>query len=166
MGSPAHLVRRFFRSLRSAGPEADDELWALEQLVPGEADLWKQMPGFDRRHAVGVAREVDRLLAQGGERPVLAAALLHDVGKIASGFNVWQRVAATVWTGVRGRQKVAAGDGRMAQYVRHPDIGATLLREAGSDPLTVAWAAEHHLPTARWTLPLEIARALKAADDD
>jgi len=37
---------------------------------------------------------------------------------------------------------------------------------AGSAPLTVAWAAEHHLPPEDWTVPATIGRALKDADDD
>lgn len=166
MGSPVHLAKRFFGALGSGEPAAVDTQWAEGQLVPGEIELWRQMVALDRRHAAGVAREVDRILGPGTARPVLAAALLHDVGKVASGFNVWQRVVATLWTGVRGRENLATGDGRLAQYVRHPEIGGALLRKAGADPLTVAWAAEHHLPANQWTLPLEIARALKAADDD
>ncbi|MCU1379593.1 MAG: hypothetical protein JWN29_2576, partial [Acidimicrobiales bacterium] len=44
--------------------------------------------------------------------------------------------------------------------------GAELLAEAGSDPLTVAWAAEHHMPSSRWTVPGQVATALAGADDD
>ena len=44
--------------------------------------------------------------------------------------------------------------------------GDDLLGLAGSAPLTVAWAAEHHLPPEEWTVPIAIGQALKAADDD
>jgi hypothetical protein len=37
---------------------------------------------------------------------------------------------------------------------------------AGSDPLTVAWAEQHHLPDEEWTVEPELAAALSAADDD
>ena len=47
-----------------------------------------------------------------------------------------------------------------------PELGADLLGMAGSAPLTVAWAAEHHLPADQWTVPVHIGEALKAADDD
>jgi hypothetical protein len=56
--------------------------------------------------------------------------------------------------------------GRVGRYLCHDEIGAGLLAAAGSDGLTVAWAREHHLAPERWTVPAEIARALKAADDD
>ncbi|MEA3056610.1 MAG: hypothetical protein QOD30_2042, partial [Actinomycetota bacterium] len=51
-------------------------------------------------------------------------------------------------------------------YLHHDEVGAKLLRDAGSDELTVAWAREHHLPRDRWSLPLDAGDALKAADDD
>ena len=50
--------------------------------------------------------------------------------------------------------------------MEHPRLGADLLGMAGSAPLTVAWAAEHHLPPEDWTVPRPIGEALKAADDD
>jgi hypothetical protein len=56
--------------------------------------------------------------------------------------------------------------GRVGRYLEHPRIGAGLLDQAGSDPLTVTWVAQHHLPPERWTLPASVAAALKAADDD
>ena len=64
------------------------------------------------------------------------------------------------WAGARGPL------GRVGRYLDHSRIGAELLEEAGSDPLTVRWAAEHHFPPARWSLPAPVASALKAADDD
>lgn len=163
MASPAHLATRFFTSLWPGGPTAADDAWATHYLNAGETLLWRRMPGFDRRHAVGVARRVASALGEDATRPVIAAALLHDVGKIESGFGVWGRVLATVWSAVRGRERLG---GRVKTYVSHPEIGAQLLRDANADDLTVAWTAEHHLPPARWTVAPELADALKAADDD
>jgi len=116
------------------------------------------MSGPDRRHAVAVARRV--------QPPAVAAALLHDVGKIDSNLGTWERAAATAAALLLGRRRVAAGSGRAARYLRHDVIGAALLESAGSDPLTVAWAREHHLTPDRWTVPADVGVALKAADDD
>jgi hypothetical protein len=158
-----HLAKRFLTSLWPGGPTAADDAWATRYLNAGETLLWRRMPGFDRRHAVGVARRVCAALGDDATRPVVAAALLHDVGKIESGFGVWRRVLATVWIAVRGRDNVG---GRFRTYARHPAIGGDLLRDAGADSLTVAWAHEHHLPAERWTVPEDLAAALKSADDD
>ena len=160
----AHLVRRFLTSLWPGGPPAASENWVLDSLLAGEADLWRRMSGPDRRHAVSVARRVDDRLG-GADRSVLAAALLHDVGKVASGLGTLARVPATL-AGMVGGDRVRSSDGRIGRYLRHPQIGADLLDTAGSDELTVAWAAQHHLPAERWTVDQAIAEALHAADDD
>jgi putative nucleotidyltransferase with HDIG domain len=119
------------------------------------------MSGPDRRHAVGVARALGAI----DEPWVVAAALLHDVGKVDSQLSTFARVPATL-AGMAARDRVASGGGRVARYLRHDVIGAELLDAAGSHPLTVAWAREHHLPPERWTVPRPIGDALKAADDD
>jgi hypothetical protein len=104
---------------------------------------------------------------------VLAAALLHDVGKTVAAIGTFRRVAVTVLAKAGGYDRVAAwaaqGPGwrqRAGQYVAHPEIGADLLRKAGSDPLTVAWAAEHQGEDRSGVVPSQVAQALTAADDD
>ncbi len=164
MAGAAHLVSRFFGSLLPRGPGRSDAAWALDQLLEGERDVWASMSKQDRRHAAGVARRV--------ERPVLAAALLHDCGKTVSGLGTYGRVIATLSLAVAGRDQAVAWTEtagftrRVGLYAEHPQLGADLLGLAGSAPLTVAWAREHHLPAEDWTVPRHIGEALKAADDD
>ena len=166
MNHLVHLARRFFGALDPRGPSPEDEAWVAGTLSAGEQALWERMSGPDRRHAVGVARDVvERLGGEDATPPVVAAALLHDVGKIDAGLGTLARVPATL-VGLVARERVASGTGRVARYLRHDAIGADLLTAAGADPLTVAWAREHHLPPDRWTLPPAVAHALKAADDD
>jgi len=114
----------------------------------------------DRRHAVRVARRVEADLGDRATTPVMAAALLHDIGKTVSGIGTIGRVIATVSRPVRPRGITR----RIGLYVAYPDLGADLLERAGSDPLTVAWAAEHHRPSEEWTVPPEVGRALADAD--
>ncbi len=166
MAGPIHLVRRFLGSLSPLPVADEDESWASAQLGPGERQLWQRMSRADRKHSVGVARRVAEQV--GEERPVLAAALLHDVGKVDADLGTFGRVAATLV----GRRRAARWDGRpgargrMSAYLRHDAIGAALLEDAGADPVTAAWAREHHRPERDWTVPLEIGRALRDADDD
>ena len=131
------------------------------------------MSGPDRRHAVGVAQRVATALGpDDAGPPVLAAALLHDVGKIEAEIGTFGRVGATAMGMVVGhRRAVQWADTpgplrRVGQYLDHARIGAELLSRAGSDRLTVAWASEHHMPPERWQVPMRVAGALKAADDD
>jgi len=171
---PTHLVKRFFGMVVAVGPKHADDAWARAQLLPGEVSLWDRMKRSDRRHAVGVARRVETALDDDATRPVLAAALLHDVGKVESNFGPYRRAIATVsavavkhdpqviraWTRTTGFTR------RVGLYLQHPKLGGDLLGMAGSDTLTEQWAREHHRPEAEWTIPLPVARALKDADDD
>jgi hypothetical protein len=169
-GSLRHLARRFFGALSPLGPPPADEAWALASLLPGERALWWRMSGADRRHAVGVARHAVALLSAGGpaRREVVAAALLHDVGKVEAGLGTFARVAVTAGAIAVGRERLVAppAPAPVRRYLAHDTIGAALLRDAGSDPLTAAWAGEHHLPPARWSVERSVAEALKTADGD
>lgn len=172
-GSWYHLASRFFGALDPRGPAAAEEEWGRGWLLAGERSLWDRMSGPDRRHAAGVARDADRLLVGGAPREVMAAALLHDVGKVESGLGTFSRAAVTVAAMAAGRERlVVAGRQaggvrrRVGQYLEHDRIGADLCAAAGSAELTVAWAREHHMPPEVWTVPPEVGAALKAADGD
>jgi hypothetical protein len=170
--SVGHLTKRFFGSLWPAGPSRENEEWVGSTLSDDELKLWRRMSRADRRHAVGVARRVERRLGHDATKAVLAAALLHDVGKVSAGLGTYGRVVATLAGAAAGRSMGEAwteGKGftrRVGLYLRHPALGADMLALAGSDPLTVTWAREHHVPEEDWTVPSAIARALKDADDD
>jgi len=167
-----HLARRFFASLRPGGPSRTEDEWARSQLLPAEAALWARMSNPDRRHAAGVARDVERVLGHEATRPVLAAALLHDVGKIDSGLRTYGRVVATLCGMIVGREhardwmRSRGFTRRVGLYLLHPELGGDLLGIAGSDPLTEAWTREHHRPPEDWTIDLHVARVLKECDDD
>ena len=172
MAAAGHLVKRFFGSILPIGPSAPDAAWASANLLDGELGIWNKMSRADRRHAAGVARRVERALGTEATRPVLAAALLHDCGKTVSHLSTYGRVVATVSAKLAGHEQAVAWSEtsgftrRVGLYLEHPRLGAELLGLAGSAPLTVAWANEHHLPPEDWTVPLAIGEALKAADDD
>jgi len=135
------------------------------------------MSGPDRRHAIAVARESQRLLVQIGEvanREILAAALLHDIGKVEAGLGTFGRVAVTLAAVAVGHQRLAHSDrGPMRawlaparRYLAHDRLGGELLRAHGSAAFTAAWAEQHHLPPECWTVDQRIGRLLKAADGD
>lgn len=167
-----HLTKRFFGSLLPIGPSREDDEWATSQLLEGEVALWQRMSAQDRRHAAGVARRTVDILGERADRPVIAAALLHDVGKVDSQLGTFHRVVATLSAAVAGRETAelwVRGSGitrRIGLYLRHPEIGGDLLAMAGSDDFTATWAREHHLPEDMCSLDTELASALRDADDD
>jgi hypothetical protein len=190
-GSLRHLGERFVMSLSPLPPSVADEAWAIRWLNPGERDVWARQSNADRRHAIGVARTVASSLGDadgsGVAREVLAAALLHDVGKIVCGLGTFARVGVTVVASLLGRDAVAAWAGgpgstssaagavsaparawkrRAGLYVTHDRLGADLLVAAGSAPFTVTWTRAHHQPEETWTLDPALTAVLKAADGD
>ena len=140
-----HLVRRFRGSLSKAPPSVLDEVWAESHLLVDERSMWRTMSDADRRHAIEVARRfVDR--RPDASRAEIAGALLHDVGKVASGLGTFGRVVATV---------VGPRTARLRTYHDHERLGADALAAAGSDPATVALVRRDG----------PAARALHEADD-
>jgi len=172
MGSVRHLVRRFVGSLCPGGPGDEANRWVAAVLTGPEYVLWQQLSGPDRRHSHQVARDVQRELGPQATTPVLAAALLHDVGKLRSRLRTPGRVVATVLASIAGRESIrqwSTGSGyrsRLGQYLDHPAIGVAMLNGIGSDPMVVAWAGQHHQPPTDWTLDPRLAAVLSAVDDD
>ncbi len=179
MAGLLHLSKRFFGAVRPGSPSPGDEAWAKAQLNDGERLIWARMNNPDRRHAIAVARAVvEEFSAVGSEhgddRRVLAAALLHDSGKILSGMRTPSRVFATVFWAVADdtladrwlADAVGGPRQKLAEYRRHPELGGEMLKVAGSDPLTYGWAADHHRPQEKWSVPTDIGTVLKDCDDD
>ncbi|HYI60951.1 MAG TPA: hypothetical protein VEW93_04005 [Acidimicrobiales bacterium] len=166
-----HLVRRFVGSLAPGTVAGDDLAWVDGQLTEREGELWRSMPRADRRHSLAVARRVQAALGAEATRPVLAAALLHDVGKVASGLGTYGRVMATLSGAVAGRDMAEAWSQtrgvtrRIGLYLRHEELGADMLELDGSEPLTVALVREHSWPDDERSVPGHLADALRAADD-
>ena len=175
---PVHRARRFARSLFASAPSDEERAWAMEHLSEDEARVFERMSPVDRSHSIGVARAVAAHLDRVGltesdpdARWVLAAALTHDVGKAVAGLGTYGRAVATlsgalggadmgpIWADRSGMTR------KVGLYLQYPPHGADLLAMAGSDPRVVAWAAEHHEPEERWTVPLAEGRLLRDADD-
>ena len=127
MTSLGHLARRFAGSLSRRPPSEADASWAVAQLLPAEAALWQRMAVQDKRHSILVTRRfVD--IADEPSREQTAAALSHDVGKLASGLGTCARVLATI---------VGPRTARFRQYHDHERLGAEMLRAAGSAAATL-----------------------------
>jgi hypothetical protein len=139
-----YRVRQFVRAA-GAWLQAEDDETVRRILPPAGVGLFRGMPGYDRRHALGVLRE----LQEGGQtdQDLLAAALLHDVGKTAerSGrLRLWHRVAVVLLRALSpgsieriGRD--GQGSWRQPFYTQqhHGFIGAELAQQAGCSSRTV-----------------------------
>jgi len=128
------------------------------------------MSRYDQQHALNVCRALEQ---QGhAERDLLAAALLHDVGKSATQgaeLRLWHRVAVVliqlVSPDLLGRlAKDEQGSWRRPFYVQlhHAAIGAEAARLAGCSTTTVSLISRHE--DALDQTPDPMLAALQAAD--
>jgi hypothetical protein len=173
---PLHLGRRFVRALWPGPPREQDVAWVAGILAPAEMELWCTLPNHDQRYTIRVAKLVEARLAgteYAGQPRWLAAALLHDVGKLDAGLGVVGRSVATVMGAAAGPTRVdrwAQTSGfrrRVAWYLRHDERGADRIRSAGGRDEAAGWAWAHH-QRGRWPasgVPIAVAEALEAADN-
>ena len=139
-----YRARQFARGLRPALTPAE-VTQARARLSPAEWALFLAQEPRDRRHALDLHRA---LLEVGAGDALLAAALLHDVGK--GPLHVWQRVAFVVLEAgapaLARALEAEAGPGwrhGLWRLRHHAHLGAAMLAAAGSAPRVVALVAGH-----------------------
>jgi len=174
-----YRVRQFAQAVGSwFEAEEADEAAVTGHLPPRAVALFRAMPRYDRRHALRVLRS---LQARGwADLDLLAAALLHDMGKSggqpgpgqpAGRVRLWHRVAAVLmraaWPDLLDRigRDSRPGSWRYPFYVQlhHAAIGALLAEQAGCSPRTADLIRRHEDRTAASGDPLQA--ALQGADN-
>ena len=152
--------------------EAALDLTPARRALSGEAlALFRRMPPGDQHHALEV---LARLRARGPVADdLVAAALLHDVGKALAGrAPLWR--AAVILLGRSGRgalQRLASPHPTSWRYplyvlLHHATLGAALCERAGCSPAVVRLVRLHDAEPG--TEARELAgslAALRAADD-
>lgn len=138
-----------FWQLLTSQPLSQEAWLEIEGILsPSEADLFRKHTLADRRHSYRTMR----LLRESGHdhRPLLAAALLHDIGKTSHRPGIWERVVGTVVEALCPRCILNWGVGPARGWrrpfvirARHAEWGASLAQEAGSSPLTVKLIRYH-----------------------
>ena len=137
--------RQFFDALRADVGEADRARVA-RYLNPEQQRLLHAMALRDQRHALDVLYALER---QGhDDEALLAAALLHDVGK--GGIRLWERVAFVLLKAASPRllERVASEGGagwRRALWrsLHHAELGAALAEASGAPAETVRLIRMH-----------------------
>ncbi len=169
-------------ALASGGQHTAADAAALDTyLTPAQRALFHAMPAHDRRHSLAV---LHTLVREGETDPdLLAAALLHDVGKSEYDVNGQRIATVPLWCrvlrvlilrlprGERLMMRLAAAGARRRKGLRHalylswehPRLGAEIATRLGVSPLCAMLIREHMRPPHPDDPPLLI--ALQRADD-
>jgi putative nucleotidyltransferase with HDIG domain len=132
-----------------AQPAADAARLAAEYLPPALQPLYHGMSRAEQWHSLAVLRA---LLRQGQADPdLLAAALLHDVGKTRSPLRLFDRVLVVLAQRLAPAATQAWGKGAPRGWrrpfvvaARHADWGGKILEQAGASPRLVVMVRRHH----------------------
>jgi len=164
-----YRVKQFFRALAARVSEEELEQIACI-LTPASLALFRSMATQDQRHGL----DVRAALRQAGyaNPDLLAAALLHDVGKGSARLPAWQRAVIVLLDRFAPRllARLSRGEpqGWRRPFVvraRHPEVGARWCQEAGCSPLTVALIRRHQDRLVRCRAEEDqLLAALQAAD--
>lgn len=150
MSRVAYRVGQFLRALR-AHPSPGSSQHASEFLPPRLLHLFDKMPLIDQSHGLRVLGQLQR---QGVDDPdLLAAALLHDVGKSRLPIAPWERVWGWFIRKLLPHRSALWAEGeakglRKAVVVaeNHPRWGAQMVREERGSPRLVEFIRYHHEP--------------------
>ncbi len=167
-----HRVEQFLRALTARRRINKPRMEQVARTLSPEAQaLFVKQAPQDQCHALTVYET----LRQRGHtnEDLLAAALLHDVGKAAAQLPAWQRGVFVLIQHLVPRTLDRLTDGQadgwrraLARYASHAETGARWAEAAGCSPLTVELIRRHQqqLSTCRTTEDHLLA-ALQAGDD-
>jgi len=156
--------RQFFRSVAaSIDKEEADEV--RRRLTPEQQCLFFAMTARDQRHCYDVFKTLSS--QRGSDADLLAAALLHDVGK--GRIRLWHRVAYVVLGAISPSllRKAARDDGAAwrqacAACIDHSRRGGTMLEQVGAPAAIVQLVLYHERAK---DCPDQRAVRLQAADE-
>lgn len=162
---------RQLRDNLTAGPLSEPARRTVSAILsPAEEKLFYQFSPADQWHGYHVL--CDLCDAGYNDPALLAAALLHDVGKSRYPLSPWDRTVVVIGSALLpGRAKVW-GEGPPVGWrrpfvvrARHPEWGAAMAGEAGSRGPVVELIRRHQDKQVSAAPGDELLRALQWADD-
>jgi hypothetical protein len=150
-GRVLYRARQFWNALH-ARPEVENLAEIRRTLNTAQWILFSKMQPGEQAHSIQVYQILTRL----GETcpDLLAAALLHDAGKVCVSLHAWERAfivvvralfpgRATAWGAMTDADSLRTWKRPFIVAEHHPAWGAEMAQQAGSSPLTVALIRRH-----------------------
>lgn len=149
----AHRFRQFYHAIFCRYGKAD-ELFARAYLNSQEIALFNQLPGFEKKHCVEVAKIMLELALYNPEldpRKLVRLGLLHDIGKSAERSGpvtkailvVLRYLCPGIFDRLADQGENRGFLNKFYVYKHHGDIGAKLLAKMGESAEIVSIIRKH-----------------------
>lgn len=141
-------------------------------LSPAQSELFFRFQKSDQWHAYRVYTTLRE--SSQSQPDLMAAALLHDVGKTRVNLKVWDRILIVMVARLLPEKSSRWGAGDVNSWKRpfvvrqfHPQWGADMARAAGSTDLTFDLIRRHQdpLPGTSRSMADDLLQQLQWADD-
>ena len=172
----SHLCYRtgqLWAVLQSSQPTDSDLHLARSILTEQQMALFSRLQPSEQTHSLRVLKY---LLDQGESHPdLLAAALLHDIGKVCYPLRLWERVVIILGKQLIPDKITAWGLGEPKGWRRpyvisclHPEWGAQLVSQSSASPLLLDLIRYHQQVPSEFNkgdIIKQLAALLRVADD-
>ena len=159
-----YRVKQFYRSI--IAKLNDEDLDFLKTYLEiHELQLFNQLPTYDQKHCVNVAKDVKSTCNQRmlQSKDLIRVALLHDIGKIYNSMNPIDKSIMVLMNSItKGKIKSYNKIKNVNVYYNHGDIGYNLLGKHGYDDRFLFLVKNHHNINIIEDIELNI---LKECDD-
>lgn len=142
-----YRLNQFWNAIK-ARPGAGQVVEAGQVLNPVQVELFLEMQPGEQAHSLKIYQ--DLVAAGENNQDLLAAALLHDVGKSRYPLAVWERtiivIARAILPGKVSEWGKGSPRGWRRPFViaeRHAEWGAEMAAKAGSSSLTIDLIRRH-----------------------
>jgi len=159
-----YRVKQFYRSIFSKINDEDIDFLKIN-LETYELKLFNQLPNYEQKHCINVARDVKFTCIQRKlqVKDLIKVALLHDIGKTHNNMNPIDKSIMVVLHNItNGKIKAFKKIKNVNVYYNHGDIGYNLLKKHGYDDRFLFLVKNHHNTKIIGDIELDL---LKECDD-
>ena len=141
-----YRVKQFYRSMIAKLNDEDLDFLKIH-LETHELQLFNQLPTYDQKHCINVARDVKSTCSKRmvQSKDLIKVALLHDIGKIYNSMNPIDKSIMVLMNSItKGKIKAYKKIKNVNVYYNHGDIGYNLLGKYGYDDRFLFLVKNHH----------------------
>ncbi|MGH4117202.1 HDIG domain-containing metalloprotein [Clostridium sp.] len=159
-----YRVKQFYLSMISKINDEDINFLKI-YLESYELQLFHQLPTYEQKHCINVARDVKTTSNQRHleSKTLIKVALLHDIGKIYNSMNPINKSIMVIMNNItNGKIRAYKKNRNVNIYYNHGDIGYNLLKKYGYDDRFLFLVKNHHNNNIVKDIELDL---LKECDD-